>query len=58
MSSEKILQIQKDLRNLESRGKLEVLGAVAGIPHAALLQIMRGQRPPTAQEINLIEMMR
>ncbi len=58
MSKEKILEIQNDLKKLEARGKLEVLGDVTGIPTRALLRIMRGQRPPTAHEIQLIEMMR
>ncbi len=56
MSSEKISKIQKDLQKLEAMGKLETLGARAGVLPAALVEIMRGQRPPTAEEALAIEM--
>lgn len=58
MAPEKISKIRADLLKLESRGKLEVLAAVAGIPIAQLVKIMRGQVTPSAFEVSMIEMMR
>lgn len=57
MTSAKISQIQKELKDLQKRDKLDILAAVAGISKHRLRAIADGAEP-TSHEVQLIEMMR
>lgn len=59
MSSEKISQIQEDLKNVDRRGGLTALSAVAGIPVGRLVQLMKGEgESPNILEIAMIDALR
>ncbi len=58
MNQAEIDELRADLRNLEARGKLEVIAAVSGISKDRLLAIMAGKEEPTIQELRGIQMLR